>query len=144
MVFFFWFLHFLGANIQRNRYLLIDYYIAELTSRSTAPDRKAALRRAREEYSRFLQRLDAYDILASGDKKLYEQFQEAPDTFSTAPASDAVARREAKIARYREEKQLKEKLEVGAKSPPPHPTPPHPPPRPTSFPPSEWPPLAGT
>ncbi len=98
---------------------MIDYYIAELTSRSNVPDRKAALRRAREEYSKFLHRLDAYDILSSGDKKLYEQFQEAPDTFSTAPTSDAVARREAKIARYREEKQLKEKLEVGAKSPSP-------------------------
>ena len=52
-------------------------------------------------------------MLSSGDRKLYETYNENPSSFSLAPVNDAAARREVKIARFREEKELKQKLEVG-------------------------------
>lgn len=50
-------------------------------------------------------------MISLADKKLYEQYNEAPDSFSLAP-NDAAARRQVKINRFREEKELKQKLEV--------------------------------
>ncbi|KAI9723932.1 MAG: hypothetical protein M1812_000650 [Candelaria pacifica] len=93
------------------RYLLIDYQLAELTIKSTASDRRDVLLRAREQFERFLNLLDTYGILSKGDKKLYEQYLDAPNSFSTISTTDAALRRESKIARFREEKGLKRKIE---------------------------------
>lgn len=43
---------------------------------------------------------------------MYEQYRDNPNDFSTASLTDAVARRQTKINRFREEKTLKAKLEV--------------------------------
>jgi len=59
-----------------------------------------------------LKQLDNYDILSKAEARLYEQLKEAPDTFSTASTTDAATRRGTKIARFKEEKALKEKMEV--------------------------------
>ena len=69
--------------------------------------------RARQEYDRYLDLLDAYGVLSASDKKLYEEFQGKPDSFSTASTVDPAARRHAKITRFKYEKELKQKLEVG-------------------------------
>lgn len=51
-------------------------------------------------------------MLVRDDVKLYEQYRDDPNDFSTASLTDAVARRQTKINRFREEKALKGKLEV--------------------------------
>ncbi|KAI1956643.1 Type 2A phosphatase-associated protein 42 [Ophidiomyces ophidiicola] len=74
-------------------------------------DRLKNAQRVRERYEAFLELLDQYGLLSAADKKFHEQYLESPDTFSLAPANDAAARRNVKVARFREEKELKQKLE---------------------------------
>jgi immunoglobulin-binding protein 1 len=74
--------------------------------------RKANILLAREHYESFLKSLDSYDILSAPDCRLLEAYSEDKANFSTANTRDAAARRDAKIARFREEKELKRKLEV--------------------------------
>lgn len=95
------------------RYFLLHFHAAELILRITGGARKANLQKAQTEYEQFLKLLDSYDLLKRDDAKLYEQYQERPGTFSTASVTDAAARRQTKITRFREEKALKTKLEVG-------------------------------
>jgi len=64
------------------------------------------------ELERYLKQLDNYDILSKEEARLYERYKERPDNFSTASISDAASRRQTKIDRFKEEKALKEKLEV--------------------------------
>ncbi|KAK7510984.1 type 2A phosphatase-associated protein 42 [Phyllosticta citriasiana] len=95
------------------QYFLIDFYIAELVQkiRGTNPQfRKSNLQKARHYYGKFLKLLDSYDLLSKPDAKLFERYTEAPDSFSTASTTDAAARRETKIARFRAEKEMKTKL----------------------------------
>lgn len=104
-----------GAWLTTIRYLAIDHHLAELIQRIFTPDisfRKSNIIRARECYEVFLKQLDAYDILGASDCKLLEAYSEDKANFSTANTRDAEARRDAKIARFRSEKELKRKLEV--------------------------------
>jgi hypothetical protein len=98
-----------SSNLQ---YLLINFSLADLTLKKIGGDRKAILLQARDHYERFLKLLDSYDILSRADAKLLEKFTESPNTFSTASTTDAASRRETKIARFKEEKELRQKLEV--------------------------------
>ncbi|KAI9787216.1 MAG: hypothetical protein M1839_003451 [Geoglossum umbratile] len=99
------------------QYILIDYYLAELMIRDNTSDRKGVLRRTREAYERYLSLLETYEVLPGGDRKLFERFLENRDSFSTASTTDAAARRETKIARFKEEKAMKKKLEHLAQNP---------------------------
>ncbi|KAF2201241.1 type 2A phosphatase-associated protein 42 [Delitschia confertaspora ATCC 74209] len=99
------------------QYMAISYHLAELVLRITGGDRKAYLHRARDYYDRFLKLLDSYDMLNKSDAKLLETYRENKDKFSVASTKDAGARREAKIARFREEKELKRKLEYLRQNP---------------------------
>lgn len=92
--------------------MTLEYYLAELTQRGSTSDREATLRRALELYEQFITRLDEYGLLSAGDKKLFEQYMANPSTFTLAPTNDAAARRDVKVRRFREEKELKQKLEV--------------------------------
>jgi immunoglobulin-binding protein 1 len=56
--------------------------------------------------------LDHYEILSATDKKFYEAYTEDPLGFSTISTTDPNARRGAKIANFKLEKELKKKLEV--------------------------------
>jgi immunoglobulin-binding protein 1 len=94
------------------QYLLINFYLADLVLKRTGGDRKAILIQARDHYERFLQLLDSYDMLSRADAKLFEKFTESPNTFSIASTTDAAARRGTKIARFKEQKELKQKFEV--------------------------------
>jgi hypothetical protein len=98
------------ANL--GRYLLINYRLADLIIRLSSKDRKTTLQKAREAYKRYLTLLDHYEILSTPDKKLYNNYTEAPTTFSTISTKDPNARRDAKIANFKHEKELKKKLEV--------------------------------
>jgi immunoglobulin-binding protein 1 len=92
-------------------HLLAQYRLACLIQRLSSQDRKALLRRAQDSYDKFLRQLDLYDLLSSSDLKLLEQYREDPSTFSTASTSDPAARRERKILRFKQEKDLKQKLQ---------------------------------
>ncbi|KAF2273546.1 type 2A phosphatase-associated protein 42 [Westerdykella ornata] len=105
-------------------YLTIPYHLADLVQKlPSAGDlnaRKSHLLRARDFYERFLKLLDSYDILSRDDAKLYEAYQEDRDTFTTAGGGgtrDPAKRREAKIAQFRREKELKQKLEYLRRDP---------------------------
>lgn len=94
------------------RYLSIDYYQADIVMKLTTLDRKHLLRRAQRFYERYIQSLDTYRILSRSNSKLYERYVEDRDTFSLLLSTDAAARRDTKINRFKEEKHLKQKLEV--------------------------------
>lgn len=96
-----------------DRYLTVDYHLADLLQRSYSSDREASLRRALQQYEQYLTRLGDYELLNDSNKKLYERYAENPSTFSLTPVNDAATRREVKITRFREEKDLKQRLEVG-------------------------------
>jgi hypothetical protein len=91
---------------------LINYRLADLILRVSSKDRKATIEKAREAYERYLSLLDHYEILSAADKKLYRTYTETPTTFSTISTPDPNARRAAKIANFKQEKELKKKLEV--------------------------------
>jgi hypothetical protein len=92
--------------------MTLEYHLAELMQRGATADREAALKRAQEQYEKYLLRLDEYLLLPAGDKKLFEQYMANPTSFTLAPSNDAAARREIKVTRFREEKELKQNLEV--------------------------------
>ena len=94
------------------RYLTVDYLLAELIQRSHSSDREAVLRRAQGDYDQSLDALDNYGLLSPAEKKLYARFASDPGSFHLASMTDAAARRHTKVARFREEKELKQKLEV--------------------------------
>ena len=98
-----------------NRYMSINYHLAELIQKVFTPEvsaRKDHLLQARARYELFLKLLDSYDMLSKGDAKLFESYNEDKQNFSTVSTKDAAARRDVKITRFREEKELKRKLEV--------------------------------
>ncbi|KAI8964353.1 TAP42-like protein [Daldinia sp. FL1419] len=101
-------------------YLLVNYRIAELlqkVSTQSPQERKAALNATREAYERFLHLLDNYSILSPSDTKLFVEYNEDPLAFSTISTPDPAARRNAKIANFKAEKELKKKLEYMRGSP---------------------------
>lgn len=93
-------------------YFLISFHRAELLQKVQQQDRTSLLRKASTAYDAFLKLLDQYDILSRNDSRLLEHWRESPEKFSTAPSTDAARRRETKIARFKLEKELKQKLEA--------------------------------
>ena len=94
------------------QYLSIDYHLGELIPKNTSSTRKTTLQHAREAYERYLGLLDTYSMLSKSDRKLYERYQDNREAFSLLASSDLSARRDTKIARYKQEQELKRKLEV--------------------------------
>ena len=95
--------------------MTINYHLAELVQKIYSTDvslRKSNLLQARGHYELFLKLSDSYDLLSKADGLLFEAYTEDKDNFSIASMRDAAARRDAKIRRFREEKELKRKLEV--------------------------------
>ena len=96
------------------RFLLIDYYLADLRLKDSVTERITVLRQAQEAYERYLTLLDTYVMLSTSDQKLYERYVENRDEFSLVSSNDPGARRDTKIARFKRENELKLKLEVSA------------------------------
>lgn len=101
------------------QFLLLSYRLADLILRITGSieNRKENLLQAQKGYEQFLKQLDNYELLTKGDAALLEIYQDSPSTFSTASTSDAAQRRETKIRRFKEEKELKQKLEYLSRNP---------------------------
>ena len=76
-------------------------------------NRKDVLGRAQDAYERYLTLLDTYGMLSSNDRMLHERFIDDRDHFSLVSSNEPSARRDAKILRYKQENDLKLKLEVG-------------------------------
>lgn len=91
--------------------------MADSILQDNASDRKMVLRRAQEAYERYVSLLDIYSMLNARDRKLYERFLESRDDFSLISTTDPAARRDTKIARYKQENELKLKLEFLGKVP---------------------------
>ncbi|KAI5840701.1 TAP42-like protein [Morchella snyderi] len=87
------------------RYILVDFYLAELSLKENAQDREAVLKRSRTLYNRFLSLCDTYDLLSKTDKSAFEK-----GAVLSSPA-DPATRRNEKIAKYKAEKELKAKIE---------------------------------
>ncbi|KAK4103698.1 TAP42-like protein [Parathielavia hyrcaniae] len=99
-------------------FLLANFHLAELTQkislsshREHVQERRKLLASAREAYERYLHLLDSYGLLQPAHQTLLKQYTKAPTTFSTVPTSNPTARRDAKIANLKAEKELRSKLE---------------------------------
>lgn len=103
-----------SADLQ---YLLTDYYLGEMIIKDSGSSRKGVLQRAREAYERYLGLLDNYGMLSKNDKKLYERYLENRDEFTLHSPTDPTSRRDTKIARLKQEKELELKLEYLAQVP---------------------------
>ncbi|KAJ6444455.1 TOR signaling pathway regulator (TapA) [Purpureocillium lavendulum] len=104
-------------------YLLASFHAAEVAQRtpsilpntnttSGGPTRRLeVLRRARDAYERFLNLVDAYGLVAPPYAAMLERYRDDGEGFAVVPPGrDAAARREGKIAGFRAEKALREKL----------------------------------
>ena len=80
-------------------------------------DRKGVLRRAQKAFERYLHLLDSYEMLSRENQKLNERFLDDQDEFSLIPGNDAGVRRDTKITRFKQEKELKMKLEYLSRVP---------------------------
>ncbi|KAL4802296.1 TAP42-like protein [Aspergillus unguis] len=93
------------------QYLTVEYHIAELLQRSYSSDRASTLQRVFAQYEKYIARLEDYELLSSKDKKLHERLVANPSTFSLSQTKDPTTQRETKIARFKEEKELKQRLD---------------------------------
>ena len=107
-------------------YLLAEFHVAELVQRTPLPPgaaptaRLRVLHRARAAYDRFLALVDGYGLVGPPYDRLLDRYRDDEDAFSVVAAgggADAAAKREAKIASYRAEKQLKMRLEILRQNP---------------------------
>jgi hypothetical protein len=99
------------------RFLLVGARLGELCERRAAADgvqsRAAVLRESREAWEGFLRRARAYELLDAAEERMWERIVKDGDAFEAAEVGmDPARRREAKIAAFRAEKEIKAKLEV--------------------------------
>ncbi|MCJ1415935.1 hypothetical protein MMC32_002270 [Xylographa parallela] len=99
------------------QYLSIDYFLGDLIVKKIAVDRTRLLQNSREAYERYLGLLDTYRILSRSDKKLYDRYLENRNAFTLLASSDMSKRREIKITRFKQETDLKQKLEYLSQNP---------------------------
>ncbi|KAL8401673.1 hypothetical protein RB596_008463 [Gaeumannomyces avenae] len=95
-------------------YMLVEHHLANLAQKVPTEGpaaRRAVLKESRARHERFLHLLDSYGALAAPQQRLLRDYDESPASFSTLPA-DPARRRDAKIAAFRREKELRAKLEA--------------------------------
>lgn len=97
-------------STQDLQYLTLDYYLAELNMKSYENDRNAQLKEAANDYETFLGRLEEYSILGGNDARLLRRYREDRQHFSLTGNAGMEARRNLKLARFQEEKSLKDHL----------------------------------
>ena len=102
-------------------FLLTSFRLAELvqrTPRLPPRERIALLRRARLAYDAFLNLVDAYGLVTPPYDKLLERYRDEGERFAlVASGADAAAKRNGKIASFKAEKLLKDKLEALRRNP---------------------------
>lgn len=101
-------------------YLLVDFYVAELIQKApnlSPVQRIDVLGQARGAYERFLSLADGYILVEPPYDRLLERYRDGPETFAAVASSDPALRRDGKIANFRAEKELKNKLEALRRNP---------------------------
>ena len=94
------------------QYLSVDYYLGDLIPKATGTDRKSLLRRSQEAYERYLGLLETYGLLSTENEKILERYRDNRDGFQLLSSADPTVRRNTKMARFKQERELKQKLEV--------------------------------
>lgn len=98
--------------------MLTDFQLGELMMKEQGLHRKDAILRAQASYLAFLKLCDSYDLLNKTDREMFEILAQANTAIGLNHLpSDPGARRQAKIVRFRQEKDLKAKLEVRPSAP---------------------------
>ena len=92
--------------------MLIDFYLGDLYMKQNGDNRLRILESSRRSYRLYLTLCDAYELLSAPEKKLFEATVDPSPSPFFASTVDAAARREAKIAKYKQEKEMKTKIEV--------------------------------
>jgi hypothetical protein len=101
-------------------YLLVDFYIGELVQRTphlTPKERLQVLGRSRSAYERFLSLVDGYGLVRAPYSRVLERYRDDEDAFTVVAGTDMAAKREGKIANFRAEKALREKLQMLKRNP---------------------------
>ncbi|KEY71496.1 hypothetical protein S7711_10734 [Stachybotrys chartarum IBT 7711] len=101
-------------------YLLVHFHVAELVQKApnlSPEQRTLVLRRARAAYEAFLRLVDAYGLVAGPYAALLERYRDDVEGFAVVASKDPAARRNGKIASFRAEKQLGERLEALRRNP---------------------------
>lgn len=101
-------------------FLLVDFYIAELVQRTPglpAAERVPVLNQARAAYERFLALVDGYGFVTGPYVALLERYRDDAEGFAVVAASDPAKKRDGKIAAFKAEKQLKDKLATLRRNP---------------------------
>lgn len=93
------------------RYLATDFILGELILKKSSQNRKVVLEQARELLKSFLDLVDVYGLLSEVDKNAADGASSGLMSVSSLP-SDPAARRNAKIAQFKREKELKNRLQV--------------------------------
>ncbi|KAF3909429.1 hypothetical protein AA313_de0202193 [Arthrobotrys entomopaga] len=94
------------------RYFLADTQRGDLLLKQhDRATRLSILHTARDAYRSFLSLCDSYGLLGSYEKRAYQLSDKISPTIFSDMHSDAAARRNSKIERYKQEKELKSKLE---------------------------------
>ncbi|KAF9904137.1 hypothetical protein BX616_001396 [Lobosporangium transversale] len=86
------------------RFLLTKYYLGELFLKRVSQDRLSALNTSKDHFDHFLLQCETHEILTAQDKKYLEQL-----TANTP--RDAATRRGEKIARFKREKEMRNRIE---------------------------------
>ncbi|SPN99610.1 related to TAP42, component of the Tor signaling pathway [Cephalotrichum gorgonifer] len=101
-------------------YLLVPFHLAELLQKTptfSPKERTEAVGHTRNYYESFLAQLDRYELLTGEHAKLLARYNEDPEHFTTVTGPDAAAKRVSKIANFKAEKALKEKLALLKRNP---------------------------
>ncbi|CEJ84451.1 hypothetical protein VHEMI03478 [[Torrubiella] hemipterigena] len=101
-------------------YMLVDFQAAELIQRTQfvdMPQRGRTLRQARAAYESFLSLLDGYGLITGTYAKMLERYYDDREQFAAVAATDAAGRRDGKIASFKAEKELRNKLETLKRNP---------------------------
>ncbi|KAF8542856.1 TAP42-like protein [Trichophaea hybrida] len=91
------------------RCLVIPFRIAELSLKEKSPDRKVAIQRSMEQYKEFIALCDLYDLVTP-DEMSAARNAWTKGLISSLPP-DPGARRKAKIAQFKTEKELESKIQ---------------------------------
>ncbi|CCJ29487.1 unnamed protein product [Pneumocystis jirovecii] len=105
-------------NTSEIKFLLIDYYIAELLDKNVTSNRSSAIMKSKNLFISFLILCDNYALLTNSDKTLFDHLNstEMNNENYIIRESD-ISRREGKIQRYKREKELNENISNFLKNP---------------------------
>ncbi|KAF8248617.1 TAP42-like protein [Wilcoxina mikolae CBS 423.85] len=92
------------------RCLVIPFRIAELSLKEKSPDRKVVIQRSMELYKEFIALCDSYDLVTPEEMSA-AQNAGTKESVSSLP-QDPGARRKAKIAQFKTEKELESKIQT--------------------------------